>query len=78
MKKRGKKIREIASAGSMTKVNKAITAAGSPRPRNPLTIPETKKVIIINMIIRGSEEGNKAIKRLSIFAFPITSYNGCK
>ena len=59
MKKRGKKIIEIASAGSIIKVSKAMTAAGNPNPKNPFTIPAIKKVIIMNKTTEISEDGDK-------------------
>ena len=55
-------MRDIAPAGSITRVNNAITAAGSPIPKNPFTMPAIKKVIIIHKIINGSVDGNKKSK----------------
>ena len=60
--KSGKKMIEIASAGSMRRVSNAITAAGKPRPKNPFTIPAIKKVIIMKPTIDGSDDGNKKRK----------------
>ncbi len=39
----GRTIREIAVFGSIKIVNRAIAAAGSPIPKNPLMMPEHKK-----------------------------------
>ena len=52
-------MRDIAPAGSITRVNNAITAAGNPNPKNPFTMPEIKNVIMIHIIINGSVDGNK-------------------
>ena len=52
-------MRDIAPAGSITRVNNAITAAGSPNPKKPFTMPAIKNVIMIHKIINGSVDGNK-------------------
>ena len=62
---------EIASAGSIIRVSNAITAAGRPSPRNPFTIPATKKVIIIKITIDGSDDGKKKRSKFFIVTFPI-------
>ena len=58
--------KEIACAGGITNVNKAIAAAGRPIPRKPLTIPDTKKTKSIKMRMLMSLEGNKLFQ-ISLF-----------
>ena len=54
--------KEIACAGSITNVNKAMAADGKPIPRKPLTIPDKKKINIMKIRMLTSLEGNKLFK----------------
>ena len=51
--------KDIACAGGITNVNKAIAAAGRPIPKKPFTIPDIKKTKSIKMRMLMSLEGNK-------------------
>ena len=58
--------KEIACAGSITNVNKAMAADGKPIPRKPLTIPDKKKINIMKIRMLMSLEGNKLFQ-ISLF-----------
>ena len=58
--------KEIACAGGITNVNKAIAAAGRPIPKKPLTIPDIKKTKSIKIRVLMSLEGNKLFQ-ISLF-----------
>ena len=51
--------KEIACAGGITNVNKAIAAAGRPIPKKPFTIPDIKKTKSIKIRVLMSLDGNK-------------------
>tara|TARA_A200000113_G_scaffold223356_1_gene238788 strand:+ start:2239 stop:2469 length:231 start_codon:yes stop_codon:yes gene_type:complete len=57
---------EIACAGGITNVNKAIAAEGRPIPRKPLTIPDIKKTKSIKIRMLISLDGNKLFQ-ISLF-----------
>ena len=63
-------MRDIAAAGSITRVNKAITAAGNPNPKKPFTMPAIKNVVMIQKIINGSVDGNKKSRYCFNFYVP--------
>ena len=48
---------EMAIVGSITNVNKAIDAAGSPMPKNPLMIPANSKIAITARVMAISCDG---------------------
>ena len=58
--------KEIACAGGITNVNKAIAAAGRPIPKKPFTIPDIKKTKSIKIRVLMSLEGNKLFQ-ISLF-----------
>jgi hypothetical protein len=75
--KRGRKSKGIATVGSITNVIRAMAAVGSPRPRNPFTMPEIKNVIIKKTIINGSVVGSIK-ERNCVKALRSTSNVSCK
>jgi len=72
----GKVSKEMAIVGSITNVKNAIDAAGSPMPKNPLTIPANKRITITAMVMVMSCDGrikllmksNKALPAYQLFA----------
>ena len=49
--------KEMAIVGSITKVRKAIAAAGRPMPKKPLIMPAKRKIAITAMVIAISCDG---------------------
>ena len=49
--------REMAMVGSITNVKKAIAAAGSPMPKNPLIIPANRKITTTARVMAISCDG---------------------
>ena len=53
---------EIASVGEIISVKRPIAAAGSPMPRNPLTMPANTKMAQMLAINSGSRVGRRACR----------------